>query len=116
MRSRRFVDTDLKWLKEVPSVRKNPKKRPLTVSIPLVANPNAKQRAQLKKAYAIMDREFARPEKQALIRELARCIARAAVDRMLEEEKTEAAVSRPVKAKSVSSRNPSQSAQKRTRR
>ena len=66
------------------------KKRTPTVSLPLVVNPNAKQRAALKKAYANIRKEFARPEKRALIRELAGCFARAAVKRVIQEEKKKA--------------------------
>jgi hypothetical protein len=78
------------------------KKRTPTVSLPLVVNPNAKQRAALKKAYANIRKEFARPEKRALIRELAGCFARAAVKRVIQEEKKKPSLRLKAKAGSRS--------------
>jgi hypothetical protein len=69
-------------------------KRVLTVKLPLVDKPNAKQQAMLDKGNAILGKHFARPENRALILELAGCFARAAVNRMIEEQ-TKKPASRP---------------------
>ena len=70
------------------------RKRTVTVILPLVDKPNAKQQAMLDKGHAILKKHFARPENRALIHELAGCFARAAVDRMIEEQSQKPA-SRP---------------------
>ena len=79
------------------------KRRTPTVRLPLVRKPNAKQRAALEKEYANMRKEFARPEKRALIRELAGSFARAAANRLVEEENKKP--SRRLKAKAGSRRS-----------
>jgi len=70
------------------------RKRTVTVILPLVDKPNAKQQAMLDKGHAILKKHFARPENRALIDELAGCFARAAVDRMIDEQ-TKTPTSRP---------------------
>jgi len=70
------------------------KKRGLIVKLPLVAELNPKQRAALAKGNAILRKYFASPENRALIDELAGSFARAAVDRMIDEQTQEPA-SRP---------------------